>query len=137
MGAKSIITRDSLAKKSKPLEKEEWAAVIDSVGSNTLATSLAQMGYGGLVAACGLAGGADLPTTVIPFLLRGVSLKGIDSVMAPMEKRQRAWDDLAELLDKNSLASVTTVEPLDRVISLGKSIIAGQVKGRVVVDVNS
>ncbi len=137
LGAKSIITRDSLAKKSKPLEKEEWAAVIDSVGSNTLATSLAQMGYGGLVAACGLAGGADLPTTVIPFLLRGVSLKGIDSVMAPMEKRQRAWNDLAELLDKDSLASVTTVEPLDRVISLGKSIIAGQVKGRVVVDVNS
>ena len=137
LGAKSIITRDSLARKSKPLEKEEWIAVIDSVGSNTLATSLAQMGYGGLVTACGLAGGADLPSTVIPFLLRGVTLKGVDSVMAPMDKRQRAWNDLAALLDKDSLTSVTTVEPLEKAISLGKSIIAGQIKGRVVIDVNS
>ena len=137
LGAQQIVGRDSLARKSKPLEKEEWAAVIDSVGSSTLATSLAQCQYGGIVAACGLAAGADLPTTVIPFLLRNVLLQGIDSVMAPMEIRQRAWNDLGGLLDKSSLESVTSVEPMGNVQELGASILKGQVKGRVVIDVNA
>ena len=89
------------------------------------------------MAACGLAAGADLPTTVIPFLLRNVLLQGIDSVMAPMEIRQRAWNDLGSLLDKSSLESVTSVEPMGNVQELGASILKGQVKGRVVIDVNA
>ena len=137
LGAEVIVERDSLARKSKPLEKEEWSAVIDSVGSSTLATALSQIQYGGIVAACGLAAGADLPTTVIPFLLRNVALQGIDSVMAPMDARERAWSDLGNLLDKSSLESVTSVEPLENVLALGSSILRGQVKGRIVIDVNS
>lgn len=137
LGAKSVVQRDSLARKSKPLEKEEWAAVIDSVGSSTLATSLAQTKYDGIVAACGLAAGADLPSTVIPFLLRNITLKGIDSVMAAMDKRLRAWTDLGKLLEKGSLDAVTTIQSLDNVPTLGKAILEGLIKGRVVIDVNS
>ena len=102
-----------------------------------MAPALSQIQYGGIVAACGLAAGADLPTTVIPFLLRNVALQGIDSVMAPMDARERAWSDLGNLLDKSSLESVTSVEPLENVLALGSSILRGQVKGRIVIDVNS
>ena len=137
LGATEIIARDDLARKSKPLEKDNFAAAVDSVGSTTLATTLAQLRYNGIVAACGLAGGADLPATVIPFLLRNVCLQGIDSVMAPMAARQRAWDDLATLLDPARLNDVYVVEPLARVPELCAAILGGEIKGRVVIDVNA
>jgi acrylyl-CoA reductase (NADPH) len=137
LGAKDTIARDALARAAKPLEKETWAAVVDSVGSTTLATALAQLRYRGIVAACGLAGGADLPSTVMPFLLRNVALQGIDSVMAPMALRERAWRDLAQLLDPAALKDVVTVEPLARVPELCASILRGEIRGRVVVDVNA
>ena len=137
LGATDIIARDDLARKSKPLEKDNFAAAVDSVGSTTLATTLAQLRYRGIVAACGLAGGADLPGTVIPFLLRNVCLQGIDSVMAPMTARQRAWDDLASLLDPARLNDVYVVEPLARVPELCAAILRGEIKGRVVIDVNA
>ncbi|MGE0486513.1 MAG: MDR family oxidoreductase [Gammaproteobacteria bacterium] len=137
LGASSVVARDDLARKSKPLEKENYAATVDSVGSTTLATALAQTKYNGVVAACGLAGGADLPGTVIPFLLRNVRLQGIDSVMAPMAARQRAWHDLAQLLDPARLQDVYRVEPLARVPALAAAILRGEIKGRVVIDVNA
>ncbi len=137
LGAKDTIARESLARAAKPLEKETWAAVVDSVGSTTLATALAQLRYRGIVAACGLAGGADLPSSVMPFLLRNVALQGIDSVMAPMPLRERAWLDLAQLLDPASLKDVVRVEPLARVPELCAAILRGEIRGRVVVDVNA
>jgi acrylyl-CoA reductase (NADPH) len=137
LGANEIIERDALARKCKPLEKETWAATVDSVGSTTLATALAQTRYNGIVAACGLAGGADLPTGVLPFILRNVTLKGCDSVMAPMAARERAWKDLAELIDPKRLEDVYTVEPLARVPELAAAILRGEIKGRVVIDVNA
>ncbi|MEX2479366.1 MAG: MDR family oxidoreductase [Gammaproteobacteria bacterium] len=137
LGASRIIAREELAKKAKPLEAELWAATVDSVGSTTLATALAQTRYRGVVAACGLAGGPDLPGTVIPFLLRNVRLQGIDSVMAPMADRQRAWHDLAQLLDPQRLKDVYQVEPLGRVPELAAAILRGEIKGRVVIDVNA
>ncbi len=137
LGASNIVARDDLARKSKPLEKENYAGCVDSVGSSTLATTLAQMKYNGIVAACGLAGGPDLPGTVMPFLLRNVCLQGVDSVMAPMAARERAWSDLAELLDLSKLKDVYEVKPLSDVPELAASILKGQIKGRVVIDVNS
>lgn len=137
IGASDIVARDDLARKCKPLEKENYAAAVDSVGSTTLATALAQTRYNGIVAACGLAGGADLPATVMPFLLRNVALQGIDSVMAPMALRVRAYQDLAELLDPALMKEVYTIEPLARVPELAASILRGEIKGRVVVDVNA
>lgn len=137
LGASDVIARDDLARKAKPLERENYAATVDSVGSTTLATALAQTRYNGIVAACGLAGGADLPGTVMPFLLRNVCLQGIDSVMAPMAARERAWNDLAELLDPSRLKDVYAVEPLARVPELCASILRGEIKGRVVIDVNA
>lgn len=136
LGASRTIARSDLARACKPLEGELWAAAVDSVGSTTLATILAQLKYNGIVAACGLAGGFDLPGSVMPFLLRNVALQGIDSVMAPMAVRQRAWDDLATLLDPQSLRGVYTVEPLSRVPELAAAILRGEIKGRVVIDVN-
>lgn len=136
LGASSIVGRDELARKSKPMEKETYAATVDTVGSTTLVTALAQTRYNGIVAACGLAGGADLPGTVIPFLLRNVRLQGVDSVMAPMAVRQRAWHDLSQLLDPARLKDVYQVEPLARVPELAAAILRGEVRGRVVVDVN-
>ena len=136
LGASRTIGRAELARAAKPLEKELWAAVVDSVGSTTLATALAQLRYNGIVAACGLAGGGDLPSTVMPFLLRNVTLQGIDSVMAPMAARQRAWDDLAQLVDPQQLRGVYTVEPLARVPELCAAILRGEIRGRVVIDVN-
>ncbi len=136
LGAASTIARADLARASKPLEKETWAACVDSVGSTTLVTTLAQMKYNGIVAACGLAGGFDLPGSVMPFLLRNVRLQGVDSVMAPMALRERAWADLAELIDPAALKGVYSIEPLARVPALCAAILRGEIRGRVVIDVN-
>ena len=133
LGAAEVIGRDVLSGPAKPLAKERWAAAIDSVGSTTLANALAMTRYGGAVAACGLAGGMDLPGSVAPFILRGVSLIGIDSVMAPVEKRREAWDRLARDLDLDRLAAMTTTVPLDDVIARGPEILAGRTRGRTVV----
>lgn len=136
LGASDTIGRDELARKSKPLEPETWAATVDSVGSTTLATALAQTQYNGIVAACGLAGGNDLPGTVVPFLLRNVRLQGIDSVMAPRAPRERAWADLAQLVDADKLQQIYRVAPMSEALELAGTILQGQVRGRVVIDVN-
>lgn len=135
LGASAFIDRASLAEKGGPLQKERWSGGVDSVGSTTLANVLAQTVYGGGVAACGLAGGADLPATVLPHILRGVALLGVDSVMAPMAKRVRAWQTLSESLDMKHLSALTTVEPMSKLPELADAIIAGQIRGRVVIDV--
>lgn len=137
LGASEVLDRAEFARDPKPLEKERWAAGVDNVGATTLATMLAQTRYEGIVAACGLAGGVSLPTTVMPFILRGVTLRGIDSVQAAMSRRLRAWNDLAELVDRDKLRAATTREPLARVPELAKEILAGRVRGRVVIDVNA
>ncbi len=131
-----MIDRNELAQQGKPLQKERWAAVVDSVGSHTLANACAQTRYRGLVAACGLAQGMDFPASVAPFILRGVSLLGIDSVMAPKELRQPAWDRLARDLDAASLDRMSKVIGLAEVPSAAQDILAGKIKGRIVVDVN-
>ncbi len=138
LGATEIVDRATLAEPAgRPLLSERWGGCVDAVGGSTLAHVLTEMSYGSSVAACGLAGGNDLDTTVIPFLLRGVNLLGIDSVMCPIESRQRAWDRLAELIDRSVLASMATTVGLNDVIELGPEILAGQVRGRTVVDVNA
>jgi acrylyl-CoA reductase (NADPH) len=133
LGADEIIDRATLSAPGKPLGKEQWAAAVDSVGSTTLANALAQTRYGGAVAACGLAGGMDLPTSVAPFILRGVSLLGIDSVMHPAAGRRMAWQRLAGDLDHGKLAEMTSEVALADVIEVGRKIIEGKVRGRVVV----
>ena len=135
LGAAEIIPRDELAGKGRPLGKERWAAGIDTVGSTTLANMLSMTKYAGAVAACGLAGGMDLPASVAPFILRGVALLGIDSVMAPKALRQEAWNRLAGELDREKLASMTRTIKLDDVIEAGRDIIDGKVRGRIVVEV--
>lgn len=137
LGATAFIDRATLSEKGGPLQKELWSAAVDSVGSTTLANVLAQTVYGGAVAACGLAGGADLPGTVLPHILRGVALLGIDSVMAPQAKRQRAWQTLAQTLDTAHLAEMTRVEPMSELPGLADDILAGRIRGRVVVDVTA
>ena len=134
LGATTIVNREDLAGSTRPLDKERWAAAVDTVGSSTLATVLAQTRYRGAVAACGLAGGSDLPTTVLPFILRNVSLLGIDSVSCPTEVRAQAWQRLATDLPADLLDSMTTVEPLTRVPELAEDILAGRTRGRVVID---
>ena len=134
LGATTIIDRAELATAGKPFDKERWAGAVDTVGSQTLATVLAQTRYGGGVAACGLAGGNDLPTTVLPFILRGVSLLGVDSVMCPTPRRVQAWDRLASDLPTEKLEELTTVEPMTRVGELAEEILAGRTRGRVVID---
>jgi acrylyl-CoA reductase (NADPH) len=134
LGAATIVAREDLDRDGKPLESERWAGVVDAVGSRTLATALAQTRYGGAVAACGLAGGRDLPTNVAPFILRGVSLLGVDSVMCPTPLREAAWTRLARDLDPALLDSMTTIEPLAGVPDLAREILAGRVRGRVVID---
>ncbi len=136
LGASEIIPRADLARDAAPLEAERWAAAVDTVGANTLASVIAQTRYEGIVTACGLAGGAGLPSSVMPFILRGVTLRGIDSVMAAQPRRQRAWDELAKLVDRDLLRAIYEVEPLARVPELGRAILAGAIKGRVVIDVN-
>lgn len=135
LGAASIIDRATLSAAGKPFQKERWAGVVDAVGSHTLANALAQTRYGGVVAACGLAQGMDLPTSVMPFILRSVTLAGIDSVMAPLPKRQRAWDRLASDLDINLLEKMIIDVPLDAAIAKAHELMAGTVRGRVVVKI--
>ena len=136
LGAAEVIDRNELSQPGKPLQKERWAAVVDSVGSHTLANACAQTKYRGVVAACGLAQGMDFPASVAPFILRGVSLLGIDSVMAPRELRQPAWERLARDLDSAALDRVSTVIGLSDAIGAAQQIVAGKVRGRLVVDVN-
>lgn len=137
LGAAECIDRAALSEKGAPMQKERWGAAVDSVGSQTLASVLAQTAYGGAVAACGLAGGMDLPGSVFPFILRNVALLGVDSVNAPMDKRIRAWSRLATDLDKGKLDAMTEVVAMSKVVDLAPKILAGQVRGRVVVDVNA
>ena len=136
LGAADVIDRAELSAPGKPLAKERWAGVVDTVGSHTLANACASTKYGGTVAACGLAQGMDLPATVAPFILRGVTLAGIDSVMAPRALREAAWARLARDLDVAKLEAMTQEVGLNEAIGLGAQILAGQVRGRVVVDVN-
>jgi acrylyl-CoA reductase (NADPH) len=137
LGASAIIDRTELAQAGKPFQKERWAGVVDAVGSHTLANALAQTRYGGVVAACGLAQGMDLPTTVMPFILRGVTLAGIDSVMAPLAKRQRAWDRLARDLDPSHLESIIEEVPLEAATEKAQQLMDGKVRGRVLVRIAS
>ncbi|MEC9414056.1 MAG: MDR family oxidoreductase [Pseudomonadota bacterium] len=136
LGANSIIDRSELSEPSKPLGKERWSGAIDSVGSQTLANILAQIKYGGAVSACGLAQGMDLPSTVMPFILRGVSLLGIDSVMAPMSARERAWKRLSSDINIQKLEEMVVETSLDKVEALGKEILSGNIRGRVVVNIS-
>jgi acrylyl-CoA reductase (NADPH) len=135
LGATDIIERKELNGPPRALAKERWAGGIDAVGSVTLANVLSMTRYGGAVAACGLAGGMDLPTSVAPFILRGVSLIGIDSVMCPMELRQQAWRRLETELDRGKIAAMTSETDLANVIEAGARIVDGQVRGRIVVKV--
>lgn len=137
LGAAEVMDRAPLAAPGKPLQKERWAGVVDSVGSHTLANACAQTRYGGVVAACGLAQGMDFPASVAPFILRGVTLRGVDSVMAPLAVRERAWGLLAQELDLGKLASMTTTIGLAEALPAAERLLAGQVRGRLVVDVNA
>lgn len=136
LGASAVIDRQELAAPGKPMQKERWSAVVDAVGSHTLVNALAQTRYGGVVAACGLAQSADLPGTVLPFILRGVTLSGIDSVMAPLALRQQAWDRLATDLDLQTLASVAAEIELDDAIAAAADLMSGKVRGRKVVRIS-
>ena len=133
LGASEVIDRAELASPGKPLQKERWAAVVDAVGSHTLANACAQTRYGGAIAACGLAQGLDFPATVAPFILRGIALLGVDSVMAPMALREEAWSRLARDLDPELLEAMTTEIPLSGAIDAAQKLMAGQVRGRMVV----
>jgi acrylyl-CoA reductase (NADPH) len=135
LGAAELIDRAALAEKpTRPLDRERWAGAVDAVGGNTLATILTQLKYRAGVAACGLAGGSDLPTTVIPFLLRGVNLLGIDSVMCPRDERIEAWARLARALSPDRLDRMTRIVPLADAAVLAPRILKGEVRGRVVID---
>ncbi|MGB1309627.1 MAG: MDR family oxidoreductase [Leucothrix sp.] len=137
LGATTCIDRAELSEKGKPLGKERWAGVIDCVGSHTLANACATTKYGGTVAACGLAQGFDLPATVMPFILRGVTLAGVDSVNAPITKRQAAWDKLATTLNAETFEQVVEKIALSEAIDVAGKLLKGEVRGRVVVDVNA
>ena len=137
LGAQNIIDRKELSEKSRPLGKELWAGAVDSVGSYTLANICASTMYGGAVAACGLAQGFDLPATVMPFILRGVTLAGIDSVYCPLEDRINAWNRLAMDLNLDQLNKMTQTIPLSEVINTASNLMNGKTYGRIVVDVNS
>jgi acrylyl-CoA reductase (NADPH) len=136
LGAAAVLDRAELGQAGKPLQKERWAGVVDSAGSHTLANACAQTRYGGAVAACGLAQGLDFPATVAPFILRSVSLLGIDSVMAPTERRLAAWERLSRDLDPARLDVIARVIPLSEAIVAAGQLLDGQVRGRIVVDVN-
>jgi acrylyl-CoA reductase (NADPH) len=135
LGASEIINRNELAGPARPLAKERWAGGIDAVGSTTLANVLSMTRYGGAVAACGLAGGMDLPTTVAPFILRGISLIGIDSVMCPLPHREAAWRRLEADLDHRKVMAMASEINLDEVIAVGGRIVDGKVRGRIVVKI--
>src|SRR5690349_12793910 len=136
IGAAEVIDRNELSGAAKPLAKERWAGGVDSVGSTTLANLLSMTKYGGAIAACGLAAGMDLPSSVAPFILRGVCLLGIDSVMCPIEQRKVAWSRLAKDLDRAKLAEITHEIGLSDVVGEGAKILAGQVRGRIVVKIS-
>ncbi|WP_213571277.1 MDR family oxidoreductase [Rhodococcus sp. USK13] len=136
LGATTIIDREELSAKGKPLQKERWAGVVDSVGSFTLANACAQTRYGGTVTACGLAQGMDFPASVAPFILRGVSLLGIDSVMAPTERRLTAWTRLSNDLEPAALDSIAAEVSLEESIAAAGQLMDGTVRGRIIVDVN-
>lgn len=135
LGAENVIDRRELSEPGRPLAKERWAGAIDSVGSHTLANVLASTKYGGTVACCGLAQGMDLPTSVAPFILRGVTLAGIDSVMRPLAHRVEAWRRLGELLSPHQLEAITQPIDLTQTIGVAEDLLAGNVRGRVVVNV--
>jgi acrylyl-CoA reductase (NADPH) len=135
LGATEVIARADLTGSARPLAKERWAGGIDTVGSTTLANVLSMTRYGGAVAACGLAGGMDLPTSVAPFILRGVSLLGIESVMSPLTVRNQAWKRLATELDRHKLAKMVEEIDLGGVIEMGKKIVEGGIRGRLVVKI--
>lgn len=135
LGAKEILNRSELSGPARPLNKERWAGVVDAVGSHTLANAISMTKYGGCVAACGLAQGMDLPGSVAPFILRGITLAGIDSVMAPRAKRVAAWERLARDLDKGLLDAMTVTRPIADAPALAGEIMAGKVRGRVVLTI--
>lgn len=135
LGAARVMDRSELTEAARPLEKQVWAAAVDTVGSSTLAKVLAQMDYNGVVAACGLAGGFDLPTTVMPFILRNVRLQGVDSVMAPYARRVQAWQRIAELLPASFYEQATRTITLEEVPAAAEAITKGQITGRVLIQV--
>jgi acrylyl-CoA reductase (NADPH) len=138
LGARTIVDRNELLEPGRPLQKERWSGVVDTVGGVTLVNALSQTGYGGAAAACGLAGGSELlGATVLPHILRGVALLGIDSVMAPLAKRKAAWSRLARDLKPEVLTSWSRVEPMSALPSLAPQILQGQVQGRIVIDVTA
>jgi acrylyl-CoA reductase (NADPH) len=136
LGAAEVIDRNELSGPAKPLAKERWAGGVDSVGSTTLANVLSMTKYGGAIAACGLAAGMDLPGSVAPFILRGVALLGIDSVMCPLAARKTAWKRLAEDLDRSKLSEITHEIGLEQVMEVAPQILAGQIRGRLVVKIS-
>jgi acrylyl-CoA reductase (NADPH) len=135
LGASEVIDRNTLSEPGKPMTRERWAGAVDSVGSHTLANICASTKYGGTIAACGLAQGMDFPASVAPFILRGITLKGIDSVMRPIADRVEAWERLASILIADDFANISTVIGLDQVIQTAGQLLEGKVRGRVVVDV--
>jgi len=137
LGASEILTREEMSDKPRPLEGQRWAGAVDVVGTTTLARVLAEMNYGGCVAACGLAGGFDLPTTVMPFILRNVSLRGVDSVMCPVDRRKIAWQRLVTDLPAAALGEIGQVASLEELPELAEKITSGGVRGRVIVDLNA
>ena len=138
LGVNTVLSREEIEKPNgRPLNGERWAACIDSVGGSTLANVLTRLRYGGAVAAIGLAGGNELETTVIPFLLRGISLLGVDSVMCPAERRVTAWERLAKELSRERLGEMTHEVTLDEVVTLGQKILDGEVRGRTLVNVGA
>ena len=137
LGAAEILSREEMSQKPRALEGQRWAGAVDTVGSTMLARVLAETNYGGCVAACGLAGGADLPTTVMPFILRNVSLRGVDSVMCPVERRKQAWQRLVTDLPAKALGEIGHVAGLEQLPALAEQITNGQIRGRVIVDPNA
>jgi acrylyl-CoA reductase (NADPH) len=135
LGAAEIVDRKELAGPAKPLARERWAGAVDAVGSTTLANLLSMTRYGGAVAACGLAGGMDLPASVAPFILRGVCLYGIDSVMCPLDRRREAWKRLESDLDRQKLAMITREIGFSDVFGVAPDLLAGKVRGRIVVKI--
>lgn len=134
LGASEFVSREEMNEPARPLEGQRWAGAVDTVGSKLLARVLAETSYGGCVAACGLAGGADLPTTVMPFILRNVSLRGVDSVMCPVDRRRQAWDRLVLDLPGDALGEIGQTVGLEDLPEMAAKIIGGQVRGRVIVD---
>ncbi|WP_285043056.1 acryloyl-CoA reductase [Plantibacter sp. LMC-P-059a] len=137
LGASSIVDRAELSEAGRPLGSQRWAGAVDSVGGQTLATVLSQVAYGGTVAACGLAGGSDLPTSVMPFILRGVTLAGVNSVEAPLPLRQAAWERVTSALDLDVLDTLTETVALADAVDAAERVLSGSVHGRIVVDVRA